>query len=219
MAIVRTVLPRKGIIQPRHGDNYESDLDTNWSLIDSLLQDSADVQSAVTAAGTVESWLQDRGLCGVVSGFTLATSATLTPGLAGGVLYAQGKRYAPASPAPGAAPASFTSFLWYNSASGFYYNLTGAPATSGDALIGRVITNTTAVTAVEPATKLYGFIELAPSAPGNFTVEHRLGRAPKSVLMLMTSGGTIWFQATAWDDINLYLVSSGADVTGRAQIW
>ena len=28
MAIVRTVLPRKGIIQPRHGDSYEADLDT-----------------------------------------------------------------------------------------------------------------------------------------------------------------------------------------------
>ena len=62
MAIVRTVLPRKGIIQPRHGDSYEADLDTNWSLLDSLLQDSADVQAAVLAAGTVETWLQDRGV-------------------------------------------------------------------------------------------------------------------------------------------------------------
>ncbi len=53
MAIVRTVLPRKGIIQPRHGDNYEADMDNNWSLIDSLLQDSGDLQAAVTAAGTV----------------------------------------------------------------------------------------------------------------------------------------------------------------------
>ena len=30
MAVVRTVLPRKGIIQPQHGDNYEADLDANW---------------------------------------------------------------------------------------------------------------------------------------------------------------------------------------------
>jgi hypothetical protein len=109
MAIVRTILPRKGIIQPKHGDNYETDLDTNWSLIDSLLQDGSDVQAAVLAAGTVEAWLKDRGISGVVSGFDLATSATLTPGLGVGVLYAQGKRYAPASaPDPGAAPASST---------------------------------------------------------------------------------------------------------------
>lgn len=43
MAVTRTVLPRKGIIQPRHGDNYETDLDANWSTIDSLLQDADDV--------------------------------------------------------------------------------------------------------------------------------------------------------------------------------
>jgi len=29
MAVVRTVLPRKGIIEPQHGANYETDLDTN----------------------------------------------------------------------------------------------------------------------------------------------------------------------------------------------
>ena len=118
MAIVRTILPRKGIIQPKHGDNYETDLDTNWTLVDSLLQDSADVQAAVFAAGTVEAWLTDRGLCGVISGLGLGTSATLTPALAVGVLYAQGKRYAPTSaPNPGPAPASSSSYLFYNSAS------------------------------------------------------------------------------------------------------
>ena len=185
MAIVRTVLPRKGIIQPRHGDNYESDLDTNWSLIDALLQDSADVQTTVLAAGTVEAWLNDRGVCGVVSGFTLSTSANLTPGLTTGVLYAQGKRYAPAgAPSPGAAPASSTAYLFYNSASGFYYNLTGSPTTAGDALIGQVVTNSTAVTTVTAATKLWGFIALAPSAPGNFTVQHFLGRAPHGAQVL-----------------------------------
>ena len=103
MAIVRTVLPRKGIIQPRHGDNYEADIDTNWSLIDSLLQDGADIAAAVLAAGTVEAWLKDRGVSGVVTGFALSTSASLTPGVASGVLYAQGKRYAPA-PLPTPAP-------------------------------------------------------------------------------------------------------------------
>ena len=49
MAVVRTVLPRKGIIQPQHGDNYEADLDANWLTIDSSLQDAADVQAEVLA--------------------------------------------------------------------------------------------------------------------------------------------------------------------------
>ncbi len=50
MAVTRTVLPRKGIIQPRHGDNYEADLDQNWLTIDNLLQDAEDVQAAIEAA-------------------------------------------------------------------------------------------------------------------------------------------------------------------------
>jgi hypothetical protein len=220
MAIVRTVLPRKGIIQPRHGDNYESDLDTNWSLIDALLQDSADVQSAVLEAGTVETWLNDRGVAGVVSGFALSTSATLTPGLTAGVLYAQGKRYAPASaPNPGAAPASSTSYLFYNSTTGFYYNLTGTPATAGDALLGQVATNSTAVTAVIPATKLWGFVALAPSAAGDFTVPHFLGRAPIGAQVVMKSGGAIWFQSTKWDETNLYLVASAEGLSAEVQVW
>jgi hypothetical protein len=221
MAIVRTVLPRKGIIQPRHGDNYEADLDTNWQIIDSLLQDAADVQAAVTAAGSVETWLADRGISGVVSGFDLSTSATLTPGLTAGVLYAQGKRYAPGSaPNPGAAPANETSHLWYNSATGFYYNLTGQASVSGDAYLGEVTTNATAVTGVVPATKLYGQVSVAPSAPGNFSIAHRLGRAPKSVLIQMTSGGAIWFQPSAlFDATNLYLVASAAEVTAKITIW
>jgi len=220
MAIVRTILPRKGIIQPRHGDNYEADMDSNWSLIDSLLQDSADVQTAVTAAGTVEAWLQDRGLAGVISGFALATSATLSPGLAGGVLYAQGKRYAPASPAPGAAPASSTSHLWYNAASGFYYNLTGVAAVSGDAYLGVVTTDSTHVTAVTSATKIYGQLSAAAPAPSNFTIPHRLGRTPTGAVIRMTSGGAIWFQSpTDMDATNLYLVASDAGVTAKVQVW
>ncbi len=51
MAVTRTVLPRKGIIQPKHGDNYEADLDQNWLTIDNLLQDAQDVQAAIEAAG------------------------------------------------------------------------------------------------------------------------------------------------------------------------
>jgi hypothetical protein len=220
MAIVRTVLPRKGIIQPRHGDNYEADIDTNWSLIDSLLQDSADIAAAVLAAGTVEAWLKDRGVCGVVSGFAPSTSASLTPGLANGVLYAQGKRYAPAAaPNPGPAPASSTSYLFYNGTGGFYYNLTGLASTAGDAYLGSVVTNAGSVTAVTPATKLWGFVPLATSAPGNLTVEHSLGRAPQGAVVIMKSGGAIWFQPTKWDDANLYLVASSDSLIAEVQLW
>ena len=225
MAIVRTVLPRKGIIQPRHGDNYETDLDSNWSLIDSLLQDSADVQVAVLAAGTVEAWLKDRGVCGVISEFTLATSASLTPALTAGVLYAQGKRYAPvAAPNPGPAPASSTSYLFYNSTSGFYYNLTGTPGTAGDALIGSVVADSTHVTAVTNSTKLYGQVAATAAAPGTFSVPHWLGRAPAGAIVCMTSGGAIWFQTETdgslkKDGTNLYLVASAADITARVIVW
>jgi len=220
MAIVRTVLPRKGIIQPRHGDNYEIDLDTNWSLIDSLLQDSEDVEAAVLEAGTVETWLNDRGASGVVSGFALSTSATLTPGLATGVLYAQGKRYAPGSaPSPGPAPASNTSYLFYNSAGGFYYNLTGSPSTTGDAFLGVIVANADSVTAVTTATRLWGFVPLATSSPGNLTVPHYLGRAPIGALVVMKSGGAIWFQSTKWDGANLYLVASSEGLNAEVQIW
>jgi hypothetical protein len=220
MAVVRTVLPRKGIIEPKHGDNYETDLDTNWELLDSLLQDAADVQAAVLAAGTVEAWLQDRGLCGVVSGFLLSTSANLIPGLSAGVLYAQGKRYAPATaPDPGPAPASCTSHLWYNSASGFYYNLTGSPAANGDAYLGSVTTDATRVTAVATATKIYSHVLVTAAAAGSFNVEHRLGRAPLGALICMTSSGSVWFQSAMWDGTNLYLVASDAGVTGKVLLW
>ena len=189
--------------------------------IDNLLQDSGDVQAAVTAAGTMEALLADLGWAGVVSGFALSTSATLTPGLTTGVLYAQGKRYAPSSaPNPGAAPPSNTNYLFYNSTTGFYYQASPVGADPADALIGKVTTNATAVTAVLDATKLFGSLALAPSAPGNFTVQHYLGRAPKSAVLRMTSGGAIWFQSpTDMDDTNLYLVSSGVGVTAEVQIW
>lgn len=220
MAVVRTVLPRKGIIQPKHGDNYEADLDTNWQIIDAGLQDAGDVQAAVTAAGTVAAWLKDRGLSGVISGFDLSTSANLTPGLAAGVLYAQGARYAPSAPNPGPAPASATSYLWYNSTGGFYYNLTGVAATTGDALLGTVTTDATQVTAVQSATKLYAFLAISSTQPGNFSVPHLLGRVPAGALIYTTSASAIWFQSpTMYDATNLYLVASDSGVTAKVQIW
>lgn len=220
MAVVRTVLPRKGIIQPKHGDNYETDLDTNWQLIDSLLEDAADVQAAVTAAGTLSAWLTDRGISGVISGFDLSTSSNLTPGLSNGVLYAQGKRYAPASAqSPGPAPASSTSYLFYNSTSGFYYNLTGIPTNTGDAYLGNVTADATHVTAVATATKIYAQISVSATSPGNLSVAHKLGRAPKGGLISMTSSGAIWFQPAMFDATNLLLTASDAGVTAKVQVW
>lgn len=221
MAVVRTVLPRKGIIEPQHGANYETDLDTNWQIIDSLLQDANDVQTAIQAAPTVTAWVNDQGISGVASGFTLATSATLVPGLSTGALYAQGLRYAPASaPALGAAPASSTSYLFYNSGGGFYYNLTGAASTAGDALIGIVVTNATAVTSVTQATKIWGSLTVAPGVAGNITVPHLLGRTPRGAMIQMTSSGALWFQSSImYDGTNLYLVASDPTVTAKVVIW
>ena len=220
MAVVRTILPRKGLIEPQHGDNYEADVDTNWQILDSLLQDGADVQAAITAAGTVAAWLQDRGLCGVISGFTLSTSANLTPGITAGVLYAQGLRSAPGAPAPGPAPASSTSYLWYNSVSGFYYNFTGAPATDGDAFIGAVTADQTRVTTVVKATGLFNRIAVTAPAAGNFSFAHNLGRAPRGALIYLTSGGAIWFQSpTMFDATSLFLVASAAGLTAQIEIW
>ncbi|HEV2349008.1 MAG TPA: hypothetical protein VG028_04080 [Terriglobia bacterium] len=220
MAVVRTVLPRKGIIEPQHGNNYELDVDTNWQTIDSLLQDATDVQNAVMAAGTVAAWLNDIGLCGVVSGLALSTSASLTPGLSAGVLYAQGARYAPSTPAPGAAPANSASFLWFNSATGFYFNFTGTAGTVGDAYLGSLTTDSTHVTAVTGATKINGRVAVAAGAAGNFSLVHNLGRAPLGVMIYMTSGGALWFQpANLFDATNLYLTASDAGITASIQVW
>lgn len=210
MAVARTILPRKGLVQSQHGlTGYEADQDGNWSLLDSNVAFVSDLLPT------------DLNLNGVVSGFTLSTSATLIPGLATGILYAQGKRYAPASaPALAAAPASQTSYLFYDSSSGFYYQTSAVGATLGDALIGQVVTNATAVTAVTQATKIMGQVALAPSAGGNFTVQHFLGRMPLAVIIQMTSSGSIWFQpGTPWDATSLYLGTSAGGLTAKAQIW
>ena len=46
MAIVRTVLPRKGFVQPQHGiTQYESDMDGNMSLLDANVAFISDLAS------------------------------------------------------------------------------------------------------------------------------------------------------------------------------
>jgi hypothetical protein len=210
MAVTRTILPKTGLIQPQHASTaqWEADDDANWLLLDALVPLSGQ-------------FIKDLGLNGVCSGFALSTSSNLTPGLTAGVLYAQGSRYAPAAaPNPGPAPAIATNYLFYNSDSGFYYQASAVGATAGDALIGKVTTSGTAVTAVVDATKVFGQVDIASSSFGNFTVQHYLGRTPKGVALQMTSDGAIWFQSpTMYDATNLYLVASAEAITGKAVVW
>jgi hypothetical protein len=210
MAVTRTILPRKGLIQSQHGlTGYEADQDANWALLDAKVAFVSDLQ------------FSDLGMNGVVSGFQLSVSSILTPGLTPGVLYAQGTRYAPVT-APGlsAAPAGTTSYLFYNASSGFYYQAAAVGAASGDALIGKVTASTSAVTQVTGAASIFGYLSLSATAAGNFTVPHLLGRKPLGVVILMTSSGAIWFQLSVpFDATNLYLTSSGAGVTAAAQVW
>jgi hypothetical protein len=213
MAVTRTILPRKGLIQSQHGlTGYEADQDANWLLLDSRVAFTSDMPVPQSS---------DLGINGVVAGFVLSPSSTLTPGLSAGILYAQGSRYAPATaPALSAAAANATAYLFYNSASGFYYQAGATGASVGDALIGQVAANASAVIAATQATRIYGQINVAPSASGNFTVPHWLGRIPVGAVIQMTSAGAIWFQpGTLCDGTNLYLVASAEGITGRVQVW
>jgi hypothetical protein len=56
-------------------------------------------------------------------------------------------------------------------------------------------------------------------APGPFTLAHNLGVVPGSVIIEMTSGGAVWFQAVRYDVNNLYLVASDAGLTGYAVVF
>jgi len=213
MAVTRTVLPRKGLIQSQHGlTSYEADQDQNWALLDANVAFMSDLP--LTS-------FQQLGWNGLVSGFVLSPSSTLVPGITAGSLYAQGAGYAAATaPTLPPAPASQTSYLFYNSVSGFYYQAGAVGATAGDALVGVVTTNTSAVIAVQQATPIFGAVSVASSAPGNCTVPHLLGRVPLCAIIQMTSGGAIWFQTpTSYDGTNLYLVASDAGVTGKVIVW
>ena len=213
MAVTRTVLPRKGLIQSQHGlTSYEADQDQNWALLDANVAFMSDLPFTP--------FLQ-LGWNGLICGFLLSTSSTLVPGITAGSLYAQGAGYAPATaPTLPPAPASQTSYLFYNSVSGFYYQSGAVGATAGDALIGVVTSNASAVIAVQQATPLFGAVSVASSAPGNCTVPHLLGRVPVCAVIQMTSSGAIWFQSpTSYDGVNLYLVASDAGVTGKVIVW
>jgi len=218
MSIVRTVLPRKGFVQPQHGiTQYESDMDGNLSLLDANVAFMSDL------ASVADTLVGDLGLNGVVCGFQLATSNSLYPSVTNGVLYANGTRYAPTDPSLDAAPANATSYLFYqqeNWPSSYYYRSVLAALNQGDAFLGIIVANGTQVTSVTPATQLFGQIQVTPSAPGNFTIPHLLGRAPLGAHIRMTSPGSIWWQSpTDADNVNLYLVASDAGVTAKVQVW
>ena len=218
MAIIRTILPRKGLVQPQHGiTQYESDMDNNIAMLD------ANVAFLSDLAAVADTLVGDLGLNGVVSGFELGTSNSLYPGVTGGILYANGSRYAPTNPTVSAAPLNATSYLFYqqeNWPSSYYYRPVLSALIRGDTFIGVVATNQTQVTNVTPATTLFGQIPVAPSGPGNFSVPHLLGRVPVGAQIRMTSPGAIWWQSpTDVDDLNLYLVASDAGVTAKVQVW
>lgn len=209
MAVTRTVLPRKGLIQPQHGlTGYEADQDANWLLLDQKVAFVSDLL------------FPDFNMNGLVSGFTLSTGTGLTPTVTTGILYSNGSRYAPgAPPTLGAANSNATNYLWYNTTTGFYYTTLLAPNTTGDALLGIVVTGASSVISVTPATKMYGQVSVSPGAPGNFTQGHVLGRTPVGAVIAMTSPGAVWFQTTMFDSTALYLVASEAGVTGKVQVW
>ena len=213
MAVTRTVLPRKGLIQSQHGlTSYEADQDQNWTLLDANVAFVSDLPVSL---------FQPLGCNGLVSGFVLSTSSTLVPGITSGVLFAQGVDCAPAiAPTLGPAPANQASYLFYNSNAGFYYQTGAVGAQSGDALVGVVTTNATTVVAVQQATPIYGWINIASAAAGNGSVAHLLGRAPLCAIIQMTSGGAIWFQTpTSYDGTRVYFVASDAGVTARVIVW
>ncbi len=213
MAVTRTVLPRKGLIQSQHGlTSYEADQDQNWTLLDANVAFMSDLPVSL---------FQPLGCNGLVSGFVLSTSSTLVPGITSGVLFAQGVDCAPTiAPTLGPAPANQTSYLFYNSSTGFYYHTGAVGAQAGDALVGVVTTNATTVVAVQQATPIYGSINITCAAAGNGSVAHLLGRAPLCAIIQMTSGGAIWFQTpTSYDGTRIYFVASDAGVTARVIVW
>jgi hypothetical protein len=213
MAVTRTVLPRKGLIQSQHGlTSYEADQDQNWTLLDANVAFLSDLPVSL---------FQPLGCNGLVSGFVLSTSSTLVPGITSGVLFAQGVDCAPTiAPTLGPAPANQTSYLFYNSSTGFYYQTVAVGAQAGDALVGGVTTNATTVVAVQQATPIYGWINITSPAAGNGSVAHLLGRAPLCAIIQMTSAGAIWFQTpTSYDGTRVYFVASDAGVTARVIVW
>jgi hypothetical protein len=220
MAIVRTVLGRKGLVQPQNGAVWNADGDANWALLDANYQDAADVNALITAAGIVKNLVSDLGINGVYSGFALAVGAGLIPTVAIGIAWANNTRYAPgAPPVLPIMPASQTRYLYYNASTGFYYNAAIGPTTPGDAYIGKVVSGVATITSVTNATPEGGIITATAGAGGgNFSVAHNMGRIPTRYYLRPTSLGIIAEQA-APDNTNLYLQGSDSAVSAKVELW
>lgn len=85
------------------------------------------------------------------------------------------------------------------------YNLTGSSANL----------NSISPTPAPPTPSVQASQVLSVTAPnvGNFTQAHTLAQLPTWADVAMTSGGSIWFQATKFDASNLYLTASDVGVT------
>lgn len=260
MAIIRTVLPRKGLVQPQHGlTGYEQDMDGNMSMLDAnvaFMSDLVQSQNALAATflagpptgigvpptmraiqlsdlplGAIQaaSVLGLSGCNGILNGLQLSTSSSLVPGLTGGNASLSGSIVGFGSPIAPAAPASATNYLFAHLGIGglvayyyqslpvsLYYTTYGSQTIYNDALLGKVVTSGTAVTAVTPAAVLFSQISVSPAGAGNFTVQHYLGRPPIGAIIRPTSSANIYWQSpTDVDGTNLYLTASGA---GTAKI-
>lgn len=218
MAIARTILPRKGLVQSQHGvTQYEADMDANLAALDANVAYMSDLTSIV------DTIVGDFGLSGVVSGFQLTTSGTLCPGMTTGILYANGTRYAPAQAGNCPAPANATSYLYFqheNWPDSYYYRPVLQALNVGDAFLGIVVTNQSVVLSVTPATPIFGELLASPTAPGSLILPHLLGRCPVAANIRMTSAGAVWWQCPMdMDEVNLYLVASDAGVTAKVQVW
>jgi hypothetical protein len=217
MAIIRTVLARKGFIQSQHGLNgYEADDDANMLLADSNVAFVSDLPSNGPAPG-------DLSLSGLTTGALLSTAPTLAPQISALTLYANGQRYSnPEEQTLPAAPPNTTSHLFYTTIAprGWYYQPTPTPTHAGDAYAGSVTTNATAVTTTTPATLTYGRVHITAPSAGNFTWPHRLGRTPNGALLRPTSAPAIWWQApTDRDAQYLYLTAAAEGATATVQVW
>ncbi len=221
MAVTRTVLSRKGLVQAQNNTAWYADADANWSLLDANVAFMADL-TATAVSALSKQLLDDLLIEGIISGFGLSVGSGLVPTIAIGVLYANGTRYAPgAPPTLPTMPTSSTRYLYYNSSTGFYYVSAIGATSTGDAFIGTVVSGASTITSVTNATPEGGLVSAAPGAPGNFTLAHNLGKSPRQQPRIhMTSGGAIWFQIpTMFDNQFLYLVASDAGVTAKAEVW
>src|SRR5881396_3158231 len=60
MAVTRTILPRKGLVQPQHGlTGYEADQDANWLLLDANVAFLSDVETPQTTTSGSTAWSRD----------------------------------------------------------------------------------------------------------------------------------------------------------------